>query len=201
MKQKKPFSLTPDIKQKLDAYSRILLEWNRSINLIAKSTESDFWQRHFEDSIQLENFIPSHTKSVLDVGSGAGFPGLVLAITRPDLEVTLVESDHKKTAFLMNVSRETNSPVKIFSERLEKIAPQNPDLITARAFAPLDKLLELCSSQINNKTEFLLLKGGQVEEELANAKKMWEFEHQIYPSKTDKSGVILHIQGAKKHNA
>lgn len=201
MEQKRPVEFSDTEKQKLDKYIELLLKWNKSINLIAKSTESEIWRRHILDSAQLTRFIKPSFSSLLDVGSGAGFPAIVIAILRPEIEVTLVESDMKKCAFLASVSRETNARIKIISDRVEKIKPQKFDLITARAFAALDKILHLCASQISPQTELLLLKGEKVEEELAIARKIWEFGSALYPSEIDKSGVVLHIHGVRKLDA
>ena len=112
--------MSPEITEKLRKYESLLLKWQKTINLVSSSTLKDVWARHFEDSLQIIDLVPDTVKTVWDLGSGAGFPGLVLAIARPDLSVNLVESDVRKSAFLQNVSRETMSGnVYIRNGRLE----------------------------------------------------------------------------------
>ena len=113
--------LSPETLEKLQIYHGLLVKWQEAINLVAHSTIDGAWNRHFLDSIQLVNFISPDVKTLIDLGTGGGFPGMVLAIVRPDIEVILVDSDSKKCEFLKTVSRETNVTVKVFDERLEKL--------------------------------------------------------------------------------
>ena len=127
---------------KLEVYLAQLVKWQRAINLVSPKTLPDAWNRHFVDSAQILPLIPKHAKKIADLGCGAGFPGLVLAILDPTLDMHLVESDDKKCQFLKHVSRETNCELSVYNKRIEScINDIQPDLITARALASLDKLL------------------------------------------------------------
>ena len=130
----------------LATYKSLLLKWAKVINLVSPATLPDVDTRHFQDSLQLIPLLPPHTKTLFDLGSGAGFPGLVIALERPDIAVHLFESDTKKCAFLSTVSRETHIPVVIHNQRIEsvdKIPDVVPDVISARALASLDTLLAM----------------------------------------------------------
>ena len=125
----------------LKHYYGLLLKWQKTINLVSPSTLDDAWNRHFEDSIQVVSYIPENMKILCDIGSGAGFPGLVIAIERPDIQVHLVESDSRKCAFMRTVSRETNlSNVTIHNDRIENVIGDiDADYVSARALASLNK--------------------------------------------------------------
>jgi 16S rRNA (guanine527-N7)-methyltransferase len=185
------------IEEKFAAYLALLNKWQPTVNLVGADTLPDAKVRHFDDSIQLAEFIPASAKTLYDWGSGAGFPGLVLAMLRPDLQVTLVESDQRKCAFLRTVSRETKSPVKILDDRIVDIPVANVDLITARALAPLKELLAwaLPWTQANPDVILLFPKGEKAEEELEAARKKYSFNLLKHPSKTAPSSAILEISG------
>ena len=186
--------------EKLKIYQRLLEEWQAKVNLVSSSTLPNSWERHFKDSLQLLKFLPKGPLDLVDLGSGAGFPGLVLAIACPqNLKVTLVESDLKKCVFLENVSRETFSPVKIFNERIENISPENKfDVITARGLAPLPTLLEYAIPLMKKKAFCLFLKGKEVNQEIQNGQKKWEFKLELFPSLTDARSSILKITHPKR---
>ena len=127
-----------ETNNRLKTYLSLLEKWQPKINLISNNTLDIAWDRHFEDSLQLLNILPEGEKTLFDLGSGAGFPGLVLAIAREDLNVHLVESDQKKCSFLKTVSRETKTPVEIHNSRIETVSREtSPDIVTARALASL----------------------------------------------------------------
>jgi len=107
------------VKQNLQTYQELLHKWQKRINLVSNNTIKDSWERHFEDSLQIIDLIPEMTKNLVDLGSGAGFPGLVIAIEKPEISVTLVESDQKKCSFLKTVSRETNTDVNVINDRIQ----------------------------------------------------------------------------------
>lgn len=189
------------MKQSLEKYQELLHKWQKTINLVSNTTLADSWNRHFEDSLQVLPHIPENTKNLVDIGSGAGFPGLVIAIERPDISVTLIESDQKKCSFMKSVSRETLSVTNVVCERIEKAQLDfTPDLITARALASLDKLFTLCEKWIEESAElqFLLLKGQTYQDEISDAQKSWKFDYEVHPSKTDENGVILSISKISK---
>src|SRR5689334_23193896 len=126
---------------RLKAYADLLADWNARHNLVAKSTLPDLWHRHFLDSAQLAPLIPPEARTLADMGSGAGFPGLVLAVLRPELSVTLHEATTKKCAFLQAAADRMGIKVAIRNGRLEDLVPQPFDVVTARALAPLPQLL------------------------------------------------------------
>lgn len=190
--------------EKLKIYQRLLEKWQQKINLIASSTLPQAWQRHFEDSLQLLNYFPKPAsgtfQNLIDLGSGAGFPGLVLAIACPHtLKVTLVESNFKKCVFLENVSRETFSPVNIIKGRIENLpAVLKFDVITARGLAPLDRLLDYAEPLIKETSVCLFLKGKEVDKEIAESEKKWKFDLALFQSLTDSSARILKITSPKR---
>ncbi|MBV9966738.1 MAG: 16S rRNA (guanine(527)-N(7))-methyltransferase RsmG, partial [Alphaproteobacteria bacterium] len=175
---------------RLEAYAGLLKRWSGRINLVSRNTLGDLWRRHFLDSAQLLRLIPEKTRNLADLGSGAGFPGLVLAILGvPGVE--LLESDQRKCVFLREAARIANAPVKIIDSRIETVKPHAADVITARACAPLDKLLPLAQRFIVPETICLFLKGENVEEELTAARRNWRMSAARLSSRADPRGVIL----------
>ena len=164
---------------------------------------SGAWERHFVDSYQLLSYLPPEQISLIDLGSGAGFPGLVLAILRPEnLSVTLVESDFKKCIFLENVSRETKTSVRIFQSRIESLEESiQGDVITARGLSPLPQLFDYAFPLMKEMSVGFFLKGKDVEKEIEEAQKKWEFSLEIFPSLTESKGRILKIKHLKKVNS
>lgn len=174
-----------------------LRKWNQRINLVSPAAMSDVWRRHVLDSVQLWAHIPNDAKIIADFGSGAGFPGLSLGIEAKHAQngqtVHLLESVGKKASFLRTVSRETNLPCHIWSERIEAVNPLDADIITARAFAPLTRLLPMAARHISPNGALLLLKGKEIDREIEAAGKDWRFETSFYPSLSDSDGVIVKI--------
>lgn len=186
-------------QENLQTYKILLENWQRKINLVSSSTLPHLWERHFEDSLQLLPYFPSTNSTLIDLGSGAGFPGLVLAICRKEtLSVTLVESDLRKCLFLENVSRETFSSVKILRSRIESLPPLKTDIITARGLAPLPRLLEYALPLMKETSVCLFLKGKEVDQEIEMAKRNWKFHLEIFPSLTDSKGRILKISHPRR---
>ena len=185
---------------RLKVYQGLLEQWQKKLNLVSNSTLSVAWERHFLDSYQLLSQLPLNPISLIDLGSGAGFPGLVLAILRPeDLRVTLVESDFKKCIFLENVSRETKTKVTILQSRIESLENSlHFDVVTARALAPLPLLLTYAFPLMKENSMGIFLKGKDVEKEIEAAQKNWRFDLEIYPSLTDSKASILKIENLKK---
>ncbi len=183
-----------DQTDKLKAYLGLLQKWQPKINLISNATLADAWGRHFEDSMQLVDLLPEGEKVLFDLGCGAGFPGLVLAMMRPELKVHLVESDQKKCSFLKTVSRETRTSVEIHNCRIEAVSRETaPDVITARALASLEKLFEYCSDWIEVNPELILIfpKGENADQELELLADRWHFDCRTCPSKTSEQAKIL----------
>src|SRR3990167_9630769 len=188
---------------KLNKYHELLLKWSKVINLVAPSTLPDAKMRHFVDSTQIIPLIPADAKTLFDIGSGAGFPGMVLAIECPNLSVHLIESDTKKCSFLATISRETDTPVLIHNRRIEsvdKLDGIKPDVITARALASLGGLLALTEQWWSNNPQVTLIfpKGAKANEEIADAQKSYQFHVELVPSQTDKLAQILVLRDIKK---
>lgn len=164
---------------RLEVYAGLLEKWNSTINLVSKNTINQMWKRHFLDSAQLWPHIPSETKTLVDIGSGAGFAGLVLAIIgmekSPNMKFTLIESDSRKCAFMRNVSRETNINVEIITKRIEEVDDLKADVVTARALATVSQLLDYSKNILKKKGICLFLKGDACASELIEAKKSMDF--------------------------
>ena len=177
---------------KLVLYSETLTKWQKSINLVSNSTLPNMWLRHFYDSAQLSGYITRTDKplKILDLGSGAGFPGLVLSILGLG-EVILVEGVGKKCSFMKQIIQQTDINAIVYNKRIEDLAAFPVDLITSRACADLNKLLDLTEKFIKPATKCLFLKGKNVENELLLAEKKRCFGVKKFPSKSDRSGVIL----------
>jgi 16S rRNA (guanine527-N7)-methyltransferase len=178
---------------RLEAYAALLTEWNQRINLVARETLRDPWRRHFLDSAQLLPFIPKRARSLFDLGSGAGFPGLVLAILGVP-RVELVESDARKCAFLREAARIAAAPVTIRNTRIERLPSHPVDVVTARGCAPLDRLLVLTQGLIGSHTCCLFLKGERAEEELTMARRAWNMTVSLHPSRSDPRGAIIVLE-------
>lgn len=173
-------------------YVDLLKDWNARMNLIARSTVDDIWHRHMLDSAQIYPLVPKDAKVLVDLGSGAGFPGVVMALMGVP-EVHLVESTGKKTSFLHAVAEKTGLPLKIHNERIEKMKPFVADVITARALAPLQKLLGYAERFAGLKTQHIFLKGQHVGDELTEAHKIWKMDADQRPSITDPRGSVLSV--------
>ena len=191
-----------ETQERLDAYLALLHKWNPKINLVASKSLEDAWTRHFVDSAQLLDMAPGTVQKWADLGSGGGFPGAVVAILAkdgmPDLQVTLIESDQRKSAFLRTVSRETGVGFEVISERIEGVAPQSADVVSARALAPLSQLLEYVTRHTAPDATVLLPKGRAASEEIQAALEQWQFDCETLPSQTDPSAVVLRIGEIKR---
>lgn len=193
-------NVSRETQDKLEQYLALLLKWQKAVNLVSPATLEDAWTRHFLDSLQMADLLPSTTKVLFDFGSGAGFPGLVLAMARPDLDVHLVESDQKKCSFLSTVSRETRTPVSIHNCRIESLQTDAvPDVITARALAGLEQLLTYARPWVIKNPDLLLLlpKGANYTNELAVTGRERYARCEELVSQTDDRARILRISGVK----
>lgn len=187
-------------------WENLLTHWNKSINLVQKGTLEQFWGRHAYDSAQICAHIPDQAKSCLDLGSGAGFPGLAVAIGLKQsgeargAHVDLVESNGKKCSFLRAVIRQLGLPAKVLQRRAENL-PQTPyDVISARAFAPLPRLLDYAAPFWGTHTTGVFLKGRQYEGEIKQALYNYEFDTQVFDSLSSEDGKILVITGLKRRD-
>lgn len=178
---------------RLELYGAMLVQWQRRINLVSRASLDDLWRRHMLDSAQLIALIPPSAARVVDLGSGAGFPGLVLAVM--GLEgVELVESNRRKCEFLNAVAHATDTAVTVTCARIERAALAPADLVVARALAPLDRLLGHVATCLKPGGTALLLKGAEVERELTAAAKHWTMRLTRHPSRSDPTGVIVEIR-------
>lgn len=196
-----PRTVSRETLARLETYAQLLTKWNVSINLIADSTREDVWTRHIEDSLQLLDHVPTDACSLVDLGSGGGFPGLVIAIAAaevfPGLSVSLVESDQRKSAFLRTVSRETGVPVKVHSKRIEELPTLAADVVSARALAPLPRLIPLARMHMTPTGRAIFLKGRQAEEEITQARKSYDFSLDLFPSLTDPEAAVLVLESIR----
>ena len=180
---------------RLKAYAGLLEEWNQRHNLASARSLQDVWRRHFWDSAQLTNFIPPGARTLVDLGSGAGFPGLVLAeLLRGKIRVTLYEATRKKADFLAAAAKRMDLDVTIRNVRIEAGGHEAADVVTARAVAPLEQLLGYAQQFAGKNTVCLFLKGQSVASELTQARKSWRMNVNRHQSATDPTGVILEIR-------
>ena len=185
--------------QRLATYAALLEKWQAKINLVGPATLPDLWRRHFLDSAQLLPLLPAATGTLADLGSGAGFPGVVLAIMT-DWRVHLLDSDQRKCAFLRQVAVDCGivDRVTIHPKRIEQVTGLAADVVTARACAPLAELLELAEPFIGEKGTGLFLKGAQAEEELTQAQRHWTMRLDRRESISDPAGVLLIVSHLKR---
>ncbi|CAA6604861.1 Ribosomal RNA small subunit methyltransferase G [Rhodospirillaceae bacterium LM-1] len=183
--------------QRLDCFVSELIKWQARINLVSPKSLEDVWRRHIQDSAQVLPLIRPGAK-ILDLGSGAGFPGLVLAIMGERLEVHLVESDQKKVAFMREAGRLTGANIHLHCVRIEKLAPFPVNFVTSRALSSLEHLLEFADPFLDMGGQCLFLKGKSWQEELTNAEKNWMMRAESIPSRTDPEGVILKISEVRR---
>ena len=185
--------------EKFEVFNETLIKWQKSINLVSNSSVKHIWTRHFLDSAQLYNFTKDVHGNILDMGSGAGFPGIILAMMGNE-NINVVESDQRKCTFMREVARLSNTNLEIHNCRIEELQFINPELIVSRALAPLIKLIEYVEKHIykdklslKKVPNMLFLKGKLYNEELIELKKVRNFEFKVYPSVTDQYGKIIFI--------
>lgn len=188
---------------RLEAYAGLITKWQKAINLVAPKTLPELWSRHFLDSAQLLEHAPEGTTRWLDLGSGGGFPGLVIAALS-DAHVHLVESDQRKSAFLREAARAMNVPATVHVKRIEAVDAEQlhqamggpPQVISARALAPLTELIGLAQPLGTADTVYLFPKGRSAEDELTEARRYWTIPAaDKLPSRTDPEASILRLQG------
>jgi 16S rRNA (guanine527-N7)-methyltransferase len=192
------FDVSRETFSKLQAYEALVRKWTPAINLISKNTVPDLWNRHIADSAQIFAACPKDATTWVDIGSGGGFPGIVVAILaqefRPGLRVTLVESDLRKATFLRQSGRELGLGITVAAERAENLPPQRADVVSARALAPLVDLLPLACLHMRPEGVAIFPKGARAAVELEDARKLWAFEVDSRPSLSDSDATILVIR-------
>jgi 16S rRNA (guanine527-N7)-methyltransferase len=183
---------------RLEAHLELLRAWSGRMNLVGPTALAEYWRRHALDSAQLIRHAPEALRWV-DIGSGAGFPGLVigcLLADRAGAEVALVEANQRKAAFLREAVRATGAAARVIAERIETVAADDRAVVTARAFAPLSRIIEHAKPWLDRGAVGLFLKGEDAEAECAEARKSWALDVQILPSLSDPRGRIVRVEGA-----
>jgi 16S rRNA (guanine527-N7)-methyltransferase len=183
--------------ERLTVYLDLLRRWQPAINLVGPATLADPWRRHVLDSGQLAAHLPAPAASLIDLGSGAGFPGMVLALlgTR---NVHLIEADRRKARFLREVVRIAGVSAVIHAERIEQMQGWPAAVVTARALAPLPRLLELAERFLTSDSVCLFLKGRSVERELTDARVSWHMVAETFPSLSEPAGRVLKLRGIRR---
>lgn len=183
---------------KLEKFSTLVEKWNPHINLVSKSTIPDIWNRHIVDSAQLFQFATAAPKKWLDIGSGGGFPGIVVAVIAqeisPETKFIFIESDQRKSTFLRAAARDIGLQVEILAERVEDVCQQNADVVTARALAALSELFPYLQRHMSNGGCAILPKGKTYKDEIRAARLDWRFELSCHPSMTDAQAQILIVK-------
>ena len=195
-KIKNTFSINPSQESKLIKFLKELAIYNKHINLVGKSTLVNPLRSHILDCIQVSPFIKNRNSTILDMRTGPGLPGLILAIIGYK-NVNLVDSNRKKINFVKHISKKLDISVKIFLSRIEKLNNSKFDFLISRALANLNKLFIYSHKFTDKDTVLIFLKGKKVNNEIQEAKKMWSFNSEIYPSQSDERGSVLIIKKLK----
>lgn len=207
---KAQFKLSDDVCLRLEVYVGLLRRWQARVNLVSTASLDDVWRRHIADCVQLLAHAPPGAIRWADLGSGAGLPGLVIALCVMDhageqASVDLYESTGKKCAFLAEAIQATGAPARVVQKRIEEVAREEAaleyDVVTARALAPLEKLLTLATPFLSTGAAGLFLKGQHVDEELTQATKYWKIRARKQPSLTDPRGSVLIVDHAERKRA
>lgn len=193
----KLMNVSRETLDRLIRYVDLLTWWNTRINLVGRNTMGDVWRRHILDSAQLYPHIPQGTRLLIDLGSGAGLPGLILSILGIT-EAHLVEADARKAVFLREAARLTEAPATVHAVRIDRVKPFVAQVVTARALAPVVELLEISERFRVPSTTCLFLKGANVQEELTLAGKQWNMTAHQSPSLSDPSGCILRLENINR---
>ena len=196
------YNVSHETIEKLKTYQKLLVEWQEKFNLVSNSSLQDAWKRHFEDSAQLYKYIPQNAESLVDFGSGAGFPAMVIAIIglekTPYLKVSMVESIKKKTVYLNEVATQTGVDVNIINDRIENLPEGKYDVITSRAMTSLVELLNYSNRFCHKETVCIFPKGKNYAMELSEAHKKWKFRCVVETSDVSDEGKILIITDIRK---
>ncbi|MDU8942538.1 16S rRNA (guanine(527)-N(7))-methyltransferase RsmG [Ovoidimarina sediminis] len=187
------FDVSRETLARLDAYEAQLQKWSPKINLVSKTTLGDAWERHFLDSAQLSRLAPEGPLEWVDLGSGGGFPGLVVSILRPEVRMTLIESDRRKSVFLNTVIREVGANARVITARIEDVEPQGADVVSARALAALETLLDHALRHGSPECVALFPRGAQSASDVSKALETHRFHCETHPSLSSEDGSILRI--------
>ena len=186
----------------LKSFEALVRKWTSKINLISPSTIPEIWERHIVDSAQIYQYAPKNYKKWVDIGSGGGFPGIVMAIlgkhANPDAEFVLIESDLRKATFLRTAARELGLRASVISQRIENASEQEADVVSARALSTLSTLIPFIKRHAKDDGRAILHKGKKSQAEVADARKYWRFELEEFTSLTDLEGQILIVKGISR---
>lgn len=189
--------LAPADQARLRELAALIAAWNPRINLVAAADVPVLWERHIADSLQLAALLPSGLYRAIDLGSGAGFPGLVLAIAT-GIRFDLIEADRRKAAFLAEAAHRLAAPVHVHACRIEEAPVAPARLITARALAPLPRLLALAAPLLAPSGIGLFPKGRTAEQELTDARREWQMDVEFVPNRVHPGGVIFRVQNLRR---
>ena len=193
------FKLTSEQIHKIEQYIFEVNEYNSHTNIIGKSTLKNPWNSHILDSIQICNFIHNKKSSILDMGTGAGIPGLILAISN-FADVSLIDSNLKKIKFIKYICLKLNIKVNIYHQRIESLANKKFDYLVSRALANISKLFYYSQKLLDSNTVLIFLKGKHAKDEINEANECWKFHHELHQSISDKRGNIVIVRGLNKIN-
>ena len=186
---------------RLKEYEKLLFKWNAKINLVSKSTLDNFWNRHVLDSAQFLSSVGEKAGKWVDLGSGGGLPGLVVAILSDEIEpvnkLFLVEADVRKAVFLKTVCRELGLKVEVYNNRIEELPPMSANIVSARALAPLKTLCLYAKNHLAKDGEAVFAKGENWKAELVEAQKKWIFSYEAVKSTLHEGSVVLVLRGIK----
>ena len=191
--------LTDEVLFRLEAFVELLRKWRYKTNLVSDAGMADVWRRHILDSAQLHPLVPDNSRTVVDLGSGAGFPGMILAVIG-GYHVHLIESDTRKSSFLREANRITAAGATIHNTRIEQIPPFPADVVTARALAPLCQLLSFALPFLTRDSICLFLKGGKADGELTKSRKNWRMQVSRTQSLSNPSGEILLLKDITRYH-
>jgi 16S rRNA (guanine527-N7)-methyltransferase len=196
------FDVSRETMERMHVYESLVQKWNTTINLVSRSTLPEIWTRHFQDSADVFDLAQSPSGSWVDMGTGGGFPGAVVAILAfekaPELRVTCIESDIRKCEFLRTVSRTTGVPLAVLSRRIEECPPQGANVVSARALSTLPNLLGYAARHLKEGGQALFQKGETWERDVDDAREVWDFDLTVHPSKTNSNSAILQLRDIKR---
>lgn len=186
---------------RLKEYEKLLFKWNAKINLVSRSTLDNFWNRHVLDSAQFLSSVGEKAGKWVDLGSGGGLPGLVVAILSDEIEpvnkLFLVEADVRKAVFLKTVCRELGLKVEVYNNRIEELPPMSANIVSARALAPLKTLCLYAKNHLEKDGVAVFAKGENWKAELVEAQKKWIFSYEAVKSTLHEGSVVLVLRGIK----
>jgi 16S rRNA (guanine527-N7)-methyltransferase len=191
------FDVPRETLERLTIFVELLKKWQNHFNLVSRGTIDNIWERHIADSLQLMSYLSNKGIAIADLGTGAGFPGMVLAISGYN-NIELIEANGKKIGFLKEVARLTSTSVKLTNQRIEKCQLEDRQIFISRALAPLTDLLQYVSPFTNSETSCIFLKGVSADQEIRNAQEKWTFEYTKTQSIVESTSSIITLKNIRK---